>query len=318
MNIAYLILAHNQPLQLERLIERLNNPNADFYIHVDKKSTDVASINEAVAKYKNAKVISVYNVNWMGFNMVKSTLRLIELAHSSAKHYKYYVLLSGQDYPIKTNEYLNDFFYKHHEDFISYNKISHLPDAFTNKVQFFHFPDIAYTNPRSAKKIPILVKLYYGVYKRFNKYIPKRSFYKNLEPYFGSQWFVLTGETIDFILQFIEENKDYMKFMRFTEGPDEMFFQTIILNSERKNNLYDYNTYIDWLKTRKDGEVFIHQFSSLRYMDWSERGKPKPAVLDNSYYETLKASKELFARKFDEVISAGLLNQVDEQLLKTK
>ena len=318
MNLAYLILAHNQPRQLERLIERLNQPNTDFYIHVDKKSNDLSAIRQSLLKYKNVKIISSYKVNWMGFNMVKSTLGLIELAYSSGKQYKYYLLLSGQDYPIKPNEYIFNFFDNHNEDLISYNKISHLPEIFTDKVRFFHFPDIVYTNPRSAENIPVLVKLYYGIYKKFKKYMPKRAFYKNFEPYFGSQWFALTDETIKFILKFIKENKQYLEFMRFTEGPDEMFFQTIILNSERRNNLYDYDRYIDWLNMRKDKEVFIHKFSSLRYMDWTDRGKPKPAVLEESYYKTLEASDELFARKFDEVTSAGLLDQIDKNLLKTK
>jgi hypothetical protein len=318
MNIAYLILAHNQPFQLERLIKCLNQANVDFYVHIDKKSSSTNSIRQALSKYENVKIISEYKVNWKGFNMVKSTLRLIELAHSSGKNYKYYVLLSGQDYPIKTNEYLNDFFYKHNEDFIAYNKISHLPEGYRNNVRLFHFPDIAYTNPRSVKKIPVLVKLYFGIYKHFIKFLPKRNFYKNFEPYFGSQWFALTDETIKFILKFIKENKQYMKFMKFIEGPDEIFFQTIILNSERKNNLYDYNSYLNWLEARKEDTIFIHEFSTLRYMDWSERGKPMPAVLDDYYYETLKTSEDLFARKFDEVVSASLLNQIDENLLKTK
>jgi hypothetical protein len=318
MNIAYLILAHNQPLQLERLIERLNQPNINFYVHVDKKSKDLSSVTQNLSKYKNVTVISRYNVNWMGFNMVKSTLDLIQHALASGINFKYYVLLSGQDYPIKNNEYVNNFFSSHNTDFISYNKLSHLPEPFRDKVRLFHFPDIPYTNPRSLKKIPILVKAYYGIYKRFKKYMPQRSFYKNYEPYFGSQWFALTHETIKYVLEFIKENKQYVKFMELTEGPDEIFFQTIILNSERKNNLCGYDSYLDWLKTRKDGELFVQGYSSLRYMDWSERGKPKPAVLDSSYYETLKESEELFARKFDEVISADLLRRIDINLLGIK
>ena len=39
--------------------------------------------------------------------------------------------------------------------------------------------------------------------------MPKRKFYKNFEPYFGSQWFALTQDTVKFILRFIDENKDY-------------------------------------------------------------------------------------------------------------
>ena len=47
MNIAYLILVHNQPLQVKRLVERLSGTGVDFYIHVDKK-TDITDFYKAL------------------------------------------------------------------------------------------------------------------------------------------------------------------------------------------------------------------------------------------------------------------------------
>ena len=104
--------------------------------------------------------------------------------------------------------------------------------------------------------------------------------------------------------------------MKTTEGPDETFFHTIILNSERRNNVYEYDKFVKWLETRKEGEIFEPHFSSLRYMDWSESAKSKPAVLTEEYFDTLAANHNLFARKFDEKESAGLLNLIDKDLLK--
>lgn len=316
MNIAYLVLAHNQPLQLVRLIERLDQPNAWFYVHIDKKNTDKDTIESRLAKYPNVTVISVYDVNWMGFRMVESTIALLRLACNSGIGFKYYVLMSGQDYPIKSNSYINNFFATHSQDFISYARINDSPDNYKNKVRYFHYYDFPYSNPRSRKKIPLFVYLYYGVHKRVMKFLPKRRFYKDYEPYFGSQWFALTGDTVKYILGFIEKNKDYLKFMKYTEGPDETFFHTIILNSERMTNVYDYDRFTAWLDGKKN-EQFIQEYSSLRYMDWSDRGKnvPKPAILDDSYFEELKNSTDLFARKFDEKISASLMQHIDEQIL---
>ena len=37
MKIAHLILAHENPLQLKRLIQRLSHDDAKFYIHLDLK-----------------------------------------------------------------------------------------------------------------------------------------------------------------------------------------------------------------------------------------------------------------------------------------
>ena len=41
MKLAHLILAHNNPLQLERLVKRISHKDADVYIHLDSK-TDIA------------------------------------------------------------------------------------------------------------------------------------------------------------------------------------------------------------------------------------------------------------------------------------
>jgi len=320
MNIAYLILAHHQPNLLIQLIERLKKENFYFFIHFDKKnsSRNIPFLKKHFEGNKNVHIISTQNIYWMGYNMVDATIQLLQLAHASSVNFKYFVLMSGQDYPIKNADFIDDFFNRNNADFISYNSLEYMPENFKNKVTHLHFMDCAFYNPKSENKVPYLVKLYYRLHKHLDKFLPHRAFYKNYTPYFGSQWFALTNATVTHILYFLAQNKGYIRFMRFTEGPDEIFFQTIILNSERKNNVYDYDRYLDWLNTRKEGEIFIHKFSSLRYMDWSERGKAKPAVLDNSYYETLKSSDELFARKFDELISASLLSHIDENLLKTK
>jgi hypothetical protein len=37
MRFAYLILAHANPKQLQRLVNRLSHPCVDFYIHIDLK-----------------------------------------------------------------------------------------------------------------------------------------------------------------------------------------------------------------------------------------------------------------------------------------
>lgn len=38
MKFAYLIMAHNEPYVLEKLIRMLDYPDNDIYIHIDEKS----------------------------------------------------------------------------------------------------------------------------------------------------------------------------------------------------------------------------------------------------------------------------------------
>lgn len=315
MNLAYMILAHHQPAQLERLVDRLSQANAYFFIHVDKKSKDKEAIRQRFAGNQHVTVICNNEVNWMGFTTIDAELDLMKLAFNSGIKFKYYVLLSGQDYPIKSNAYINEFFSKHDYDFLSYNKISYMKQEFRNKHTRWHFRDIPYINPRNPKKIRLLTYLYFGTHIHLSKYLPARRFYKDMDTYFGSQWFALTQDTIMYILEFVEQNKGFIKSMKNSDGPDETFFHTIIMNSPRKTNVVDYARFESWLTTRKDNELFNPVFGSLRYMDWSEHLKSKPAVLDNAYVSELRGSEHLFARKFDEKASAELMDYLDENVL---
>ena len=316
MNIAYLIQAHNQPLLLQRLIDRLNQPHISFFIHFDKKSKVTDSARELLKDYKNVQIISEYAVNWMGYTQVAAWIVLMKLAKASGQEFKYFVLMSGQDYPIKNNDEINAFYEQHTCDFLSFVAIKDLAQKFKNKVAYYHFYDVPYINPRHPAKIPFLVYLYFGGHKFMRKYAPTRKFYNGMEPYFGSNWFAITGETLSYILDFLEKNPGYISFMKYTEAPDETFFHTIIFNSERKLNIYRYDDYLRFLENRKEGERYNPEYGSLRYMDWSERGnKPKPAVLDNDYFNELAESKDLYARKVDEKASAELLDKIDRELL---
>ena len=302
------------------MVDRLNQPNVFFYVHIDKKNEDLKLFQDIFLGYKNVSVISEYKVYWGGISQVKTALHLMRLASNSRMDFKYFVMLSGQDYPIKTNEYINDFFSNHTCDFVSYNRIEDLHDSYKSKYRYFHYLDFKYINPKDPHKNKLLYYLYSGFYKRVGKYLPHRSFYKNFIPYFGSDWLALSRDTVKFILDFADNNKDYVRFMTYTEIPSELFIHNIILNSERKTNLCDYDKFVAWLQTKKKGEIFTPEYSSLRYMDWSDRGKEhtKPATLDISYFEVLKTDKNLFARKVDGKISAELLDRIDRELLNVK
>lgn len=76
MKIAYLIAAHNDPCQLERLIRALHIPNAtDFYIHIDRKSpiNEFENVKKRIAGHEATNITltstRVYT-NWGGIRNV--------------------------------------------------------------------------------------------------------------------------------------------------------------------------------------------------------------------------------------------------------
>ena len=318
MNIAYLILAHNKPEQLKRMIDRLDEPWAHFFIHIDKKSNDLDVFKELFNNRERIHIISIHKIYWFGFNMVKATIDLLKLSVSSKTTFKYHVLLSGHDYPIRPNSYIYRFFDEHNADFTDYNRVADLQEKFREKYLSYYNMDIKYLNPRDRAKIGILVRLYFGLYTRIAKKFPRRAFYNNMTPFFGSQWFAFTHETVKYLLDFIEKNKGYITFMKYTKGPDELFFQSILLNSERKTNVCDHERFTEWIKTKKEGDIFSASFTSLHFMDWNDRGPghTKPAILETGDFDALRSTRrDLFARKFDDNRSKALLDKIDAELL---
>jgi len=109
MEKAYIIMAHKNPGQLHRLIRRLNDGTSEFFIHIDK--TAELFQFELVKEFDNiVHFFERVDSKWGGFGSVQASLNGLEAVKNSQKKFDRILLLSGQDYPIKSNEYINNFF----------------------------------------------------------------------------------------------------------------------------------------------------------------------------------------------------------------
>jgi hypothetical protein len=117
----YIILAHDNPAQLYRLINRLDQPEAFFYIHIDKRVDIKPFLIDKENVYFLDKRVAY---PWGDIGGVHATLLAMQ---QIVKHHRngYCILLSGQDYPIKSNRVIKEFYASHHQCFIY---ASPLPD----------------------------------------------------------------------------------------------------------------------------------------------------------------------------------------------
>lgn len=109
---AYLIMAHNNFEILEKQVLLLDSPNADFYIHVDKKAGAFPA--EALAALpQHSKIVFTdrTDVHWGGYSQIACELLLLKA--SLPGEYDYYHLLSGVDMPIKPRKQIEGFFQMH-------------------------------------------------------------------------------------------------------------------------------------------------------------------------------------------------------------
>src|SRR5260370_5981578 len=111
MNIAYLILAHNNPGHLARLKQALATENSAILIHIDKKA-DIRPFLEIAGEnvHFTTKRVPVY---WGDYSQIEAILILVDTAMAASQRYDYLVLLSGSDYPLRTAAQLEAYFAKY-------------------------------------------------------------------------------------------------------------------------------------------------------------------------------------------------------------
>ena len=322
MKHAYLIQVHHQPLMLKRLVAALNTEAVFFFIHVDAKS-DAAPFYEALQGVKNVEFLRQrICVNWMGFSSVQAQLELIRAA-SSSQHFDYYSLLSGSDYPIKSNQQINEFLSGNSTEYINYWKLVDRP-SWLDKIEYHYYVDQFPIRDYYPKVT--LRGLYWRAFFRLKPYLPKRQFLSGVTPYGGSQWWTLTHDCVELIQGYLDTHPEFVQAYKNTLSPDEMVFQTIVLNSKFATATQNFKQYQEWSRTTSDADklreagMLPEDSFNLRYIDWSGNAKINgdrgwPATLDERDFQSLKHSEALFARKFDAEKSTALLDRIDRELL---
>lgn len=334
MSRAYLILAHHQPDLLARLVDRLLDSDAHVFLHVDRRAR-LAPFSEAIARTANPWLENLHlavdrrRVSYFGFSTVEATLSLMQQAVGFGR-FSYYSLLSGVDYPIKSRSYLRDVFENSETEYITYWKLEDRP-SWKHKIEHYFLTDLVpirdLRRPRLRRfwKVGDFLRFHYWkTFFRYRNRFPKRKFpFEYLVPYGGSQWWSLTHGCVRYVLDHVAEHPELVRFYRFTECPDELFFQTIIMNSPFATKAANYELYRKWSSEtpapeKTDDSRLPEGSFNLRYIDWTgpyggERGYPY--ILDERDLPRLHETECLFARKFDTDRSAGLLDRIDDELL---
>lgn len=287
MKHAIIILIHKDLESIERLIMYFRY-NCDVFIHLDKKSKLSDDLLTNISKLYNVKRIQkIYNVNWGGYSILKTELYMLNEVTKYGV-YDYVHLFSGQDYPIKPFiDFYNFFEINKCVDFIQYIKIPNArwDNNSFSRFQYFYLFDIL-KNKTKAQKFNKQIKKIQDVLK-FKRHFPFvfNSFYG------GSQWFSLRMSSVCSILKYTQKHNRFLKKLKYTFAPEEIYFQTVLLNINKSTS-------------------FIIPLNK-RYIRWKYENGNRPANLDVSHFKYLITSNCLFARKIENNVSNDLLNLID-------
>ncbi len=240
MNIAYLILAHNNPGHLSRLTQALATENSAIFIHIDKKA-DIRPFLEVAAENVHLirKRVPVY---WGDYSQVEAILTLVDTAMAASQRYDYLVLLSGSDYPLRTAAQLEAHFAKYRgSEFI--NMVAMPSEVASKPLSRLtdYKPGHGLKAKLAARVRRVLVKA--SIISQIRDY---KACFGALTPYAGSEWWALTHDACAHIQNFVARNRRIMKFFVNTNCPDEMVFQTILGNSPFKDKVRRNLTFTDW------------------------------------------------------------------------
>jgi len=270
---AYLIQAHSQFGLLELLLQMLDDERNDIFIHIDKRSD--APLERLKNACSRSKVVFVprIEVRWGGPSQIWSELILLKEALSTEK-YAYLHLLSGVDLPIKSQDYIHQWFAEHKgTEFISFctNKRSA-----ARRLLWAPFPE------HGSVPVCLLSNNIVKAVQQLFKADPSAG----LDLRMGANWFSITGELAQYVLS--REEWIRATFAHRTNC-DELFLQTLVWPSEFRERCL----------VPREAAIDSSSMANLRYVDWEHSDSSRhPKLLDESDLENLKKAPQLFARKF--------------------
>lgn len=293
MKHAFIITAFKDAPGLLCLVRQLSEHDSFFYIGVDKKSELAKDpLLKEIQAVDNVYILSKKKIHWGGFSHLRVLISLLAKAFDNPEIARFHSL-SGQCFPVTTLKSMSLFFEENPDkEYISHMELpsSSWEGGGLDRLKYFHLNDILDPKRMLYRRInPIFLMLQknLGVNRRLLGYFPKF--------YGGGTWWSLGRNAVNRIFQVLEKDKKLLNLYKNTHCSEEIFIQTILMNSNLKKNIVN---------------------DDLRYIDWEYRNGNCPAVLDDSDYSKIKESKKLFARKFDSIISESLKKKIQQDLAR--
>ncbi|HXH18343.1 MAG TPA: beta-1,6-N-acetylglucosaminyltransferase [Chitinophagales bacterium] len=342
MKFAYIILAHKLPEQLHRLVSRLDDGSV-FVIHVcrNTKKEDTKKIRKLFRGQPNIFFCMREDGSWGEFGIVQAVLNGMELLLKNKAEFDYLHVLSGNDYPIKSNDFLKRFFTENYgRQFLWYLPVYNYEPHGVPEGTIYGEGWKGYVHPWGAEhRFLRFEKYWYSMLGERLMIIPEERFINK------PLWNVLKI--------FLYNAPDYVRAGKFKR--ELLLMLLSITHKEKRKMPQGFLPYAgsQWFSITKDcveyvlkvhhenprlKKFFSHTLLSdesffttilvhspykdriaqnnFRYIRWTTEGaRTHPVVLKKEDLPVLKSSGKLFARKFDMYQDAEILDLIDKEIL---
>lgn len=278
MKLAYLIVAHKNPEQMKRLFRAIFHPQHYYAFHVARHAP--AECHQAARsladQVSNASVTASKYCRWGGYSLVEAELLGMQHLLNYAHDWDFFINVSGQDFPLCSQEtitsYLSD---KRGWNFLEYfDPMTTWEDA-----------------QRRKTKICLELPLRKDIFLIPGLRIDTDFLLGNAQWYGGSPWCILSREAVAYLAK-SKALRKYKLFARYRCFPCEFFVQTVLMNSEHREQVFNDNK---------------------RHIIWAE-GDNHPKILTVADYAELTQSTAFFARKFDPSVDSAILDLLEQRI----
>ncbi len=318
----YIILAYKLPGQMARMIRRLSDGNQTyFYIHVDK-TFDMQPFQHACEGIPNLFFLTgndrVHSY-WGDYGTIQATLNAMKRIVEDGRK-GMIILLSGQDYPIRSNAEIDAFLDAHSDCDFSFH--FELPSATRwaqtnggmNRLKHYrvslHRPgravqsveirplDFSLKNLKQCLMLAVFRPLM--AFRALQFLLSPRKIPACLKYYGGETWWAMRVTSAAAILNYLSTHPEIAAFFRYVDIPEEIFFASL-------------------LKTLPESADAVLD-TSLRLICWDQKDSSSPLLFTLADKDKILAAQKegdlLFARKFDQDRD-GMLDWLDRELQKS-
>jgi len=273
MHIGYIVLAYKSPAQILRLLSRVATGESSVAVHVDRimDGEQYHELRRRAEELGDVHFLDRTRTYWGGFGLVRATIGALDhLLMNDALDYA--VLLTGQDYPLRSSREIE----------------ASLRGA--GGRSFLHNSPLPYAAWGPGGGLERVARWHLMRARPYRVRVPwKREIPGGLKAYGGEAYWCLSRAAAEHVSLFVRRNPRFLRFFEHVFVPDELFFQTIVMNSELRDEVVN---------------------DTLHFVDWN--AEPGPAILTSRDLSRLEGSEKLFARKFDLDVDPEVLDRLDE------
>lgn len=274
MKHAYLLLAHNEFIILQKLINAIDDIRNDIYVHIDAKVKIMPKLTTSCSKLTVLK--KRIKSSWGDSSLIAAELELFKIAYNTSE-YSFYHLISGVHYPLKSQDDIHDYFNAYSGKSVLLPMSTNLEEI-KQRFGYYHFflkhlvSKNSYINELSHYlwNLSLFIQKKIGIRRSFSHIHIK-----------ASQWCSLSHEAVKVLLN----NEKYLSKFKRTFCPDE-YYIPYVLTTNCMPIVYDMH---------------------LLYVDFDPY---TPKILLEVDYQKLIQSQCIFARKLSSD-SLALINKID-------